>query len=500
MAGDGAALARDYERRLFTRVLGAHYFGAFILGVYTYLAFLIFPAAQSAGRIFGSSLAVGIPTLAIASFSGLLVARPRIRFALRWLEEERPPSSDEQVALSALPSRLATIASAHWLVVVALLMAHLHFVVRYRPGAGSLLRAGVAAEILVIVPWALSYFLVERSLRPIFARAFTSDVAALPKTMSISSRLIVAWAGTSLLPISAILLALVARDPITRQRSMPVVFAVCALGSFAGLVVMFVSGRTILDPLQKVRRALRSVEQGDLDVTLDVTDPAELGDLEVGINRMTLGLRERERITALFGRHVGSEVAARALEGEGRLGGDRREATAMFVDIIASTQLAATHSPEDVVSVLNAFFDAVVLSVSEEGGLVNKFAGDGALCIFGAPVDLPDHAERALRAARTLRQRLRPLQAVDAAIGVSSGLVVAGNVGALDRYEYTVIGDPVNEASRLTEQAKTTMAKVLASEPTVLGANDEAKYWSQAGTMTLRGRTEPTVAYSPAAV
>jgi adenylate cyclase len=91
--------------------------------------------------------------------------------------------------------------------------------------------------------------------------------------------------------------------------------------------------------------------------------------------------------------------------------------------------------------------------VAAEGGWVNKFEGDGALCIFGAPVTLDDCALRALRAARVLRQELLVLAAsnpeLDAAIGVSAGTVVAGNVGDEQRYEYTVIGTPVNEAARL---------------------------------------------------
>src|SRR5207245_3296705 len=113
--------------------------------------------------------------------------------------------------------------------------------------------------------------------------------------------------------------------------------------------------------------------------------------------------------------------------------------------------LAESHPPDEVVAVLNAFFETVVARVAAEGGLVNKFEGDGALCVFGAPVPQLDHAERALRAARVLHRELLALAAVppglDAAIGVSSGTVVAGNVGAEERFEYTVIGDPVNEAA-----------------------------------------------------
>jgi adenylate cyclase len=116
--------------------------------------------------------------------------------------------------------------------------------------------------------------------------------------------------------------------------------------------------------------------------------------------------------------------------------------------------------------------------------------------VFGAPADQPDHAARALRAARTLGVALR--DGAPAGIGVSSGTVVAGNVGAEQRYEYTVIGDPVNEAARLTEEAKHQRAHVLASEAAVRAAGAEASQWAEVGTFALRGRALPTVAYAPA--
>ena len=150
------------------------------------------------------------------------------------------------------------------------------------------------------------------------------------------------------------------------------------------------------------------------------------------------------------------------------------------------------------VAVLNAYFETVVRCVGAEEGYVLKFEGDGALCVFGAPAEQPDHAERALRAARALRKELRALsESIDAAIGISSGQVVHGNVGAANRYEYTVIGDPVNEASRLTDEAKYRHTRVLASETTLQRAASEAANWGHSGTISLRGRARPTVAFEP---
>ena len=143
---------------------------------------------------------------------------------------------------------------------------------------------------------------------------------------------------------------------------------------------------------------------------------------------------------------------------------------------------------------MNRFFDAVVRAVTAHGGWVNKFHGDGALCVFGAPAEEADHAAHALAAARTVADGLRPLP-VDFGIGVSCGLAVAGNVGAESRFEYTVIGDPVNEAARLTELAKAVPGRVLASGTVVEAGGPEAERWAPHGSVTLRGRATPTATF-----
>ena len=172
----------------------------------------------------------------------------------------------------------------------------------------------------------------------------------------------------------------------------------------------------------------------------------------------------------------------------------------VFVDLVGSTAMAATRAPEEVVRTLNAYFTAVVGAVSAEGGWVNKFEGDGALCVFGPPGGDADHAGRALRAASGIaagvaREALRHPGLV-AAIGVSSGTVVAGNIGSPERFEYTVIGDPVNEAARLTELAKGRPGRMLASR-TVVDAGESGAGWVDAGAVVLRGRPLPTQLCEP---
>ena len=167
---------------------------------------------------------------------------------------------------------------------------------------------------------------------------------------------------------------------------------------------------------------------------------------------------------------------------------------ALFVDIAGSTSLVRRTGPEEMVGLLNRFFEVVVDAVEAEGGLVNKFEGDAALCVFGAPGRPRRPGRRgAAGGPADLRRRARATGEVDVGVGVACGPVWAGQVGAASRLEYTVIGDPVNEAARLTELAKDHPGRAVASEATVrAAATDERAHWQRDGEVELRGRDEAT--------
>ncbi len=166
----------------------------------------------------------------------------------------------------------------------------------------------------------------------------------------------------------------------------------------------------------------------------------------------------------------------------------------LFVDVVGSTTLASTRPPEEVVALLNRFFGTVVDEVHGHGGWINKFQGDATLAVFGAPVPLDDAAARALATARALARTLpRSVPELAAGIGVSFGPAVAGHIGSEARSEFTVIGDPVNEAARLTELAKLENGHVLASAIAVSGALDAEALCCKVGEVVeLRGRIAPT--------
>ena len=141
----------------------------------------------------------------------------------------------------------------------------------------------------------------------------------------------------------------------------------------------------------------------------------------------------------------------------------------------------------------------VVETVEARGGLVNKFEGDAALCVFGAPVASEDPAGDALATARELSRRLRTeVPQIDFGIGVSAGRAVAGNVGAEQRFEYTVIGDPVNEAARLSRLAREHSDRLLSSEGALRRvAGEETEAWRLGEPTFLPGRPEQTVVALP---
>jgi adenylate cyclase len=313
-----------------------------------------------------------------------------------------------------------------------------------------------------------------------------------------------AWSLGTGVPLLGIFL--VAAASVIHDGEDPAVLAaavtfLAVVGMAVGMLAISMAARSVAEPIAAVRRAIARIEEGDLDVEVPVDDGSEVGLLEAGFNRMSSGLRERERLRDLFGRHVGRDVARAALETEGEVefGGEVRDVAVLFVDLIGSTGLALRQPPAEVVRMLNTFFCVVVEVAEEHGGWVNKFEGDAALCVFGAPVARTDAATAALGAARRLRERLvGELHGIDAGIGVSAGPAVAGNVGARERFEYTVIGDPVNEASRLCELGKGRPCRLLASDAVLERASEtERTHWEVRDQVVLRGRDRATGVAEP---
>ncbi len=316
-----------------------------------------------------------------------------------------------------------------------------------------------------VIVGAIVYLRIEASWRPWLPRFFVDDDPAslpLPRVDLLKARLRWTFVLSSALPLIMMAVGVTYRDlpGITAGRTDLFVWVIAGAGLLAGAVLSWNVRRSIVNPVYDLRDAMEDLTDGDLDVTVPVDRVDELGKLESGFNQMVRGLREREQLADLLNRQVGSEVARAAIAQGGHLGGETRVVTALFVDLAAFTTMAEEHAPNEVATVLNAVFDVVVGAVLSRDGLVNKFQGDAVLAVFGAPRDDDEHAVHALEAAVRIAGGLESLE-VEFGIGIASGEVFAGNIGTEDRFEYTVIGDVVNVASRLQELTRTLDRRVL---------------------------------------
>lgn len=398
--------------------------------------------------------------------------------AVAWVREDRPPDDRERRLLFSLPAMETLSALVSW-VGAAVIFGSLNTDVR-RIGAGIAMAGAVTCALL--------YLLLEGHFRPLFALALRG--ATLPEDRrDLGPRLMLAWLVGSGVPLLAIAMSnVISPVPLSGTR----LAWVAGASLVAGGVVMGLAARSVARPVRRIRDGLRQVEQGDFDVEIPVDDLGELGRLTEGVNHLAAGMREREELRDLFSRQVGQAgLADLLLEGQEPTSiGDQRRVTVLFVDLRGYTRYAEHHAPAEVVTMLNQFFRTVVAVVNREGGWVNKFEGDAALCLFGAPQVQPDHAARALRAATALPRELAsgggPLAA---GIGVATGEVIAGFVGTAERYEYTVIGDVVNVAARLCEAAKESPSGVLATSATVAEA-EGVQGWRPAGRIEVRGRQD----------
>lgn len=449
------------------------------------------------------ALGAGLPLLiAVGILWGLRGTRPVIESVRHDLE----PGERERLTVLQAPIRLTAIIAVLWgvsLIVWFVTSAFLFSVY-------LAVQTGLATLLGGMTTCAATYLLAERLFRPAvaMAMAMAADTPPLRSGLpGVGARAMLAWAlGTGVPVLGLIVTSMAVLSPpglsttqVSAGRLAVINIALGGAVLATGLLVTYIAVRATTDPIESVRAGLARVERGDLDVAIPVDDGTEVGRLQAGFNQMAAGLREHERLRDLFGRHVGQDVARAALQRGVELGGELRDVAVLFVDLVGSTRLAATHSPADVVTLLNAFFTVVVEVIGRHGGWVNKFEGDAALAVFGAPLTIDAAPGRALAAARELSVRLRDeVPELRAGIGVSAGPAVAGNIGAEQRFEYTVIGDPVNEAARLSDLAKSIPEGVLAAADVLRAASTtEAAHWRLGDTVTLRGRIEPTRLATP---
>jgi len=217
------------------------------------------------------------------------------------------------------------------------------------------------------------------------------------------------------------------------------------------------------------------------------------------------GRRERNYIRQVFSTYVAPSVVRQLIENPGRLelGGEERPITAFFSDVEGFSGISEMLTPTELVGLLNEFLTEMTDIILEHRGTVDKFEGDAIIAMFGAPNQLPDHAEQACLACINMQNRLavlreswkdRGLPALKMRVGLCSGPAVVGNMGSKRRMDYTMMGDTVNTASRLEGANKIYQTYTLICESTRRAAG-EAVIFREVDTISVVGKKEALRAY-----
>ena len=377
------------------------------VAVVVVLALFVVPMPEEQRNQFAQfeNFAIGAVFVVVVGTIGTLHAWKVLHPVVEMLRPDTHPTEDEQRDVLAAPQRIFLFQATLWFIgAVVFLLVN----ARYSWDLGF-----AVFQIVLLAGWATScftYLLAERALRPVARRVLSEGIPNRRFVPSVRDRAMFAWAlGTGAAVLGIVLVGVaVLRDP-SQATARELAITVIVLGAVtlgAGWSSSFTAAQASSEPIANMREALAKVEAGDLDQRLSIYDGTEIGLLQAGFNEMVTGLREREDLRDLFGRHVGADVAKAALEKGVELGGEVREITVLFVDIIGSTNLAEKRPPDEVVSLINRFFDVVIEVVHEHDGWINKFEGDAALAIWGAPMEIEDMYTQALRAARVLGHRL----------------------------------------------------------------------------------------------
>lgn len=475
---------------LITSLLGANFVGVAVAVV---LILFVLPGPFLLSSRFLVPNVIVVPVyVTLAAITGLFWARGIARSRVRWFLLGREPTTRERMATLRVPWRMTLIQAFLWLL-GAVVVTTAYGVV----DTESIASVGFTIVFSGLVVCGASFLFADFGFRPLAAVALSTGPAPRSRLFGAMTRVRMSWALGSGIPVVGLIIVAIytlAGRPVGEARLSVIVIVLGSTSILAGYLLISLATGSLLGPVRSVRWAIEDIAQGDMSRRVVVFDGTELGELQRGFNQMASGLQERERLRELFSRHVGRDVAEAAEQQDPQLGGRDSRVGVVFVDIIGSTQMAVNSEPAEVVEVLNRFFKVVVDAVAEHGGVVDSFLGDAALVVFGAPRPMDDPATATLACARALAERL-PVQVEGcrAGIGASYGNVVAGYVGADDRFEYTVIGDAVNEASRLCELAKAQPNLVLVSGTAVTAANsDERGRWETVGSEVVRGRSDAT--------
>jgi len=274
------------------------------------------------------------------------------------------------------------------------------------------------------------------------------------------------------------------------------------IGSLASILL----GKRLTRPIRQIIKVSSAISAGNYDVRFTEKRNDELGELMNAMNAMTDGLAQKEHVEKTFSRYVAPQVAREVLRETAESGAVGRSviASVLFADIGGFTALSESMPADVINAAVNEYFGYIAHIVDACHGHIDKYIGDCVMAVFGAPESDTLHALHAVECAALIQYLVAMLNKERKAqgrvvltfhIGINSGAMVAGNIGAADRLEYTVMGKEVNVASRLSASAKP--GQILLSNATYDAIRKTGPIQCREhGRITLRGTTQPLMTYS----
>ncbi len=293
-----------------------------------------------------------------------------------------------------------------------------------------------------------------------------------------------------------------------KDETIVAVSVTTALMVFIGIAASFYLGGRLTRPIHRLMDASRAISEGKYDFRFTDRRNDELGILMEAMNSMSEGLLRKEQVERVFSRYVSPQVARQVLSDLAdmervQLGGRHVDASVLFADIVGFTSMSEEMTPEEVSRLLNEYFTQIARAVQFCGGHIDKYMGDCAMIVFGVPEHYGDHAFRATACAWMIMRLVEAMNVRRTAggrppvrfrIGVNSGSMLAGNMGSAERMDYTVVGDAVNLASRLSHAGDPGQV-VVTAEMCALPTLAERIRTAQHGTIRLRGKRVPVATY-----
>lgn len=266
-------------------------------------------------------------------------------------------------------------------------------------------------------------------------------------------------------------------DPSIHTKHIRMIFILSGICILYIILAAFFVSRSITDPIVELSLAMKKVEEGDIFNNAKIISTDEVGGLIKGFNSMMFGLRERENIKKVFGHYVSDEIRDQILEGKFSEDGEEVSGAVLFSDLRNFTTISESLEPRKMILLLNEYFSEMVEIITKHEGIVDKFMGDAVMAIFGGPKKLQNPSLAAVNCGMEMVSKLkslnesfkdRNLPILKNGVGIATGSFVMGNIGSKERKEFTVIGDIVNQASRLESLTKNLGNEILFNEETYL--------------------------------